>query len=203
MERGMSGRLSVPRFVGLAVPLALAVSPADAHLMTTGLGPIYDGISHFALSPEDLIATAALALLAGQCGAATSRRVLFILPIAWLLGGLAGLAVGTSSLPDIGWTSFVLLGGLVAANVKLSNAAITALAVVLGLVHGFLNGSTMESVADGARALVGIAASIFVLSSLVAAAVVASRWQPFRIGIRVLGSWTAALGILLLGWSLR
>jgi hydrogenase/urease accessory protein HupE len=97
----------------------------------------------------------------------------------------------------------VLLGGLIAANIKLSSAAITGLAILLGLVHGFLNGSTMGNLADGARALVGIAASIFVLCALVAAAVAASRWPPLRIGVRVLGSWTAALGILLLGWSLR
>jgi hydrogenase/urease accessory protein HupE len=171
--------------------------------MTTGLGPVYDGISHFALSPEDLIPTAALALLAGQCGAATSRRVLFVLPAAWLLGGVAGLIAPPSKLPDFGWVSFVLLGGLVATNIRLSSAAITALATLLGLVHGFLNGSTMGGLADGARALAGIAASIFVLSALVAAAVVASRWQPFQFGVRVLGSWTAALGMLLLGWSLR
>jgi hydrogenase/urease accessory protein HupE len=199
----MSRRLSFPRILALAVALALAVSPADAHLLTTGLGPVYDGISHFALSPEDLIPTVALALLAGQCGTVTSRRVLFVLPVAWLLAGFAGLAAGPLSLPDIGWASFVLLGGLIAANIKLSSAAITALASLLGLVHGFLNGSTMGNLAEGARALVGVMASIFVLCALVAAAVVASRWQPFRIGVRVLGSWTAALGILLLGWSLR
>ena len=199
----MSGRLSVPRFFALAVAFSLAVSPADAHLMTTGLGPVYDGLSHFALSPEDLIPAAALALLAGQCGTTASRLVLFVLPFAWLLGGLGGLAAGTTSLPDFGWVSFVLLGGLVAANVKLSSVAITALAILVGLTHGFLNGATMGSSADGLRALVGIAATIFVLCALAAAAVVAAAWQPFRIGVRVVGSWTAALGVLLLGWSLR
>jgi hydrogenase/urease accessory protein HupE len=203
MERSMTGWLVIPRRLALVVPLALAVSPADAHLMTTGLGPIYDGISHFALSPEDLIPTAALALLAGQCGTAASRRVLFVLPTAWLLGGIAGLAATTSPLPDIAWVSFVILGGLVAANVTLPSAAITALAIVLGLIHGFLNGATMGNPADGMRALVGIAAAIFVVCALVAAAVVAGRWQPLRIGVRVVGSWTAALGMLLLGWSLR
>jgi hydrogenase/urease accessory protein HupE len=199
----MTRWLAVPRRLALIVPLALAVSPANAHLMTTGLGPIYDGISHFALSPEDVISTAALALLAGQCGTATSRRVLFVLPAAWLLGGIAGLGMRTTSLPDIAWVSFVILGGLVSANVKLSSAAITPLAIMLGLFHGFLNGTTIENPADGIRALVGIAASIFVVCAFVAAAVVAARWQPYRIGIRVVGSWTAALGILLLGWSLR
>jgi hydrogenase/urease accessory protein HupE len=202
MEHGMM-RLVVPRRLALVAALALAASPADAHLTTTGLGPIYDGISHLALSPDDLIPAAGLALLAGQCGTATSRRVLFVLPVAWLLGGFAGLGAGPLSLFDFGWVSFVILGGLVGANVRLSTATITALAILLGLIHGFLNGSSMGNLADGARALVGIAASIFVLCALVAAAVVASHRQPLRIAVRVLGSWTAALGILLLGWSLR
>ena len=60
--------------------------------MTTGLGPIYDGISHFLISPEDLVPTFVLALLAGQNGPEAGRKVLFILPASWLAGGLLGLA---------------------------------------------------------------------------------------------------------------
>jgi hydrogenase/urease accessory protein HupE len=183
---------------------ALAVSPAEAHLVTTGLGPIYDGVSHVFLSPEDLVPAVVLALLGGRCGPETGRRVLFVLPLAWLLGGLVGLvAAGVAALPDLAWLSFVIVGGLVAANLKLSSAIITALAALLGLFHGFLNGSTMGYSADGLRALIGVAATIFVLSALFAAAVVAFRQEALRIGVQVLGSWTAATGILLLGWLLR
>jgi urease accessory protein len=188
----------------VAVGLVLVALPAEAHLMTTGLGPIYDGISHLFLSPEDLVPVIALALLGGQCGPATGRRVLFVLPTAWLGGGVAGLAAaGRVAAPDLAWAWFVVLGGLVAANLRLSSTMITALAVLLGLAHGFQNGSTMGSAADGGRALVGIAATIFVACALAAAAVVATRPEPLRIGVRILGSWTAATGILLFGWSLR
>ena len=38
-------------FVGFAFDVAL---PAEAHLNSTGMGPIYDGMTHFLLSPEDL-----------------------------------------------------------------------------------------------------------------------------------------------------
>ena len=72
---------------GVAVlPLARA---SHAHLVNTGLGPFYDGVSHFALTPEDLLPALALALLAGQRGARAGRLALFVLPAAWLLGGLA------------------------------------------------------------------------------------------------------------------
>ena len=55
----------------------------EAHLPTVGLGPVYDCIFHFLLSPEDLIPVIALALLSGQRGAHFGRRVLWIVPLAW------------------------------------------------------------------------------------------------------------------------
>ena len=62
-----------------------------AHLVNTGLGPFYDGVSHLAMSPDDLLSALALALLAGLSGARAGRHVLFILPPVWLVGGLFGL----------------------------------------------------------------------------------------------------------------
>src|SRR5262249_12949238 len=73
--------------------VALCAEPAEAHLNATGMGPIYDGLMHFLTSPEDLVPTLALALLAGLRGAAYGRRALFTLPAAWLLGSLFGLTV--------------------------------------------------------------------------------------------------------------
>jgi len=97
----------------------------------------------------------------------------------------------------------LLLGALVAADLRLSISAIMALAALLGISHGFLNGSGMGATAGAPEALVGVAGAIFALVTLVEAAVVAFRSMPVRIGVRVLGSWRAATGILLLGWSLR
>ena len=76
--------------------LVLCPSCAEAHLNSTGLGPVYDGLSHFLRSPEDLVPVIALALLAGLRGAAYGRRALFVLPAAWLLGGFIGLSATTS-----------------------------------------------------------------------------------------------------------
>ena len=111
---------------------------ADAHLVTTGLGPVYDGIGHLLLTPEDLVPILALALYAGLRGARAGRLALFVLPVAWLAGGLLGLrfggAHGRAPLPAL---SFILLGLLVAADAKLPDGAVAALAAALGLVHGF------------------------------------------------------------------
>jgi urease accessory protein len=105
--------------------------------------------------------------------------------------------------PDLAWIPMLILGGLVAVDLRISVSAIMALAALLGISHGFLNGSGMGGTAGAPEALVGMVGAIFALVTLVEAAVVACRSMPVRIGVRVLGSWTAATGILLLGWSLR
>ena len=59
------------------VLLLLGTSRAHAHLVTTGLGPVYDGITHFALSPDDILPALALALFAGLRGPPPGRRAMF------------------------------------------------------------------------------------------------------------------------------
>ena len=108
------------------------------------MGPIYDGLMHFLMSPEDLVPALALALLAGLRGAAYGRRASFTLPVAWLAGSLFGLtAAATTGSAVLSSFWFLLLGGLVIADAKLSLSAMTVLAALLGLVHGYLNGTGM------------------------------------------------------------
>jgi urease accessory protein len=188
---------------GVLTALMMSGSPAEAHLVTTGLGPVYDGISHFLMSPEDLIPVSILALLAGQRGPQTARRVLFILPLAWLIGGLAGMVAASTPPFSVTWLIFILFGGLVAAQLRPPEAAVVVLSSLLGLLNGFINGSAMPAADSGLSALIGIAAAVFVVTTLVAATAAGVAWPVAKIAFRVVGSWTAATGILLLGWSLR
>ncbi len=168
------------------------------------MGPIYDGIAHFLMSPEDLVPVLALALFTGLRGASFGRRALFVLPGAWLLGGLIGLTAsatnGSAVLSSI-W--FLLLGGLLVANARISLRVTTALAALLGLYHGYLNGTGMGASGSAAVALLGLVSAVFVLVALAAALVVRLRAQWTRIAVRVAGSWIAASGLLLLGWAIR
>jgi hydrogenase/urease accessory protein HupE len=144
-----------------------------------------------------------LALLAVLRGATHGRRVLFVLPAAWLLGGVIGLTVqgGVSSI----WASlsFVILGGLVAADARLPLGATTALAGLLGLGHGYLNGSTLAEPGPGAVGLLGIVVAVFTLVAVVASFVVPLRAAWARVVVRVAGSWIVAIGLLLIGWGVR
>jgi hydrogenase/urease accessory protein HupE len=189
----------------LAVFALLLASRADAHLVTTGLGPVYDGIGHLLLTPEDLVPILALALYAGLRGARAGRLALFVLPVAWLVGGLLGLrfsgaATAAAPIPAL---SFILLGLLVAADAKLPDGVVAALAGGLGLVHGFLNGPALAGTGPGALGLFGIAVVAFMVIALASALVVSLKAPAARIAVRVAGSWIAAIGLLLLGWAFR
>ncbi len=193
------------RLITLAIALLSLLLPAraEAHLPSIGLGPVYDGIFHLLQSPEDLIPVIALALLAGQRGAGSSRRVLWILPVAWLAGGFTGMFIGTPRGSALTCFSFLLLGGLIAANAKISVPLLTALAAVLGFFHGYLNGSGVNRHNDGAYFLSGLALAVFVVVALFTSFVLPLRRQWALIVVRVAGSWIVASGLLMLGWALR
>ena len=186
------------------VAVALWAAPAEAHLNATGMGPLYDGLLHFLLSPEDLIPALALALLAGLRGAAYGRRAALTLPAAWLVGSLCGLsAAATTGSAVVSSCWLLLLGGLLSADAKLPLWAMTALTALLGLVHGYWNGTGMGQSGFAVVAVLGLTAAVFVLSILAAAFVVQLRAHWARIAVRVAGSWIAASGLLMLGWSWR
>jgi hydrogenase/urease accessory protein HupE len=202
MNRERKSRLPLYAFVVFS--LAMSAVPAEAHLNSTGIGPFYDGLMHFLMSPEDIIPVLALALLAGLRGAAYGRGALFTLPCAWLLGGLAGLsAIGAPPHPFVSAAWFLLVGGLLAADAKLSLRMTTTLAALLGLYHGYLNGTGLGTSSTSVVALFGLVFSVFVLVALVAAFVVRLRADWARIAVRVAGSWVAAGGLLMFGWAVH
>lgn len=192
------------RLVASVALLSLWPTRADAHLVTTGLGPIYDGISHLFVSPDDLLAVVTMGLLAGLNGAATGRRVLFLLPVAWLGSGAAALVLGPLPVPGMtAAVSLLTLGGLTALDRRLPLEVVGALALTFGAAHGSLNAMAIAAGQHDGLSLLGIVAAIFVMVAISGALAVTFRATAARIVIRVAGSWVAAIGLLMLGWSLR
>jgi len=74
-----------------------------AHLVTSGLGPFYDGALHLVISPDDLLGLLAAALLAGLQGATTGRLTVVVLPLAWFIAGLIGLSLPVTIESQYGW----------------------------------------------------------------------------------------------------
>jgi urease accessory protein len=189
-----------------AVLLAWASCPAraDAHLVNSGLGPFYDGIAHVFVTPEDILALVALALLAGLGGKSYGRSVLFLLPLAWLVGGVAArvthLAAG---LPILSAAWLIALGALVASDRRLPLRLVAGLALAVGLVHGFFNGADLAGANSGSLAVGGAVCAGFAVVSLVAGQVASFQKEWARIVVRVVGSWIGAIGLLMLGWAMR
>jgi hydrogenase/urease accessory protein HupE len=195
--------------------LALA-TPAQAHLMNSGFGPFYDGLAHPLISPEDLLPAVAMTLLAGLGSARAGRFVLATLPGAWLVGMVAGAGVAAEAGVAAGWaiglpgapawlTAVVtaLLGALVAGDLRLPLAVVIAVAAALGALHGYDNGRDLAGTTGALVAIAGIACSLFAIVSLLAGQVAVLRAQWARLAVRISGSWIAAIGLLMLGWSVR
>jgi urease accessory protein len=192
------------RIAGIALVLLALPGVAQAHLVTTGLGPVYDGIGHLFLTPEDWLAALAVALLAGSCGPSSGRLALFVLPLAWLAGGVFGLGRGSElSLPVVTTLSLLALGALVALGRRLQVPLVLGLTLLTGVLHGYLNGTAMSGARTGVLGLIGVSSALFVVVALVAALVVSLRAPWTRIAVRVLGSWVVAISMLILGWTFR
>ncbi|MDX1559096.1 MAG: HupE/UreJ family protein [Marinobacter sp.] len=191
-----TGPLAALAALLLALPLT-----AQAHLVSSGLGPFYDGVLHLLLSPGDLAGLLAIALLAGLCGAPAARLTVIMLPVAWLLAGIVGLSLpGMSELRWLLIISFLIPGLLVAADAKLPPPAVAGLAVAFGALHGLFNGAALAAIGAGTTALLGIVVAVLLLAMLVSAAVIPLRALWARVAVRVAGSWIAAFGLLMLGW---
>lgn len=177
---------------------------ADAHLVSTGFGSFYDGVVHLALTPHDVLMVLGLALFAGLRGATTARALVCGLPIAWLCGGLLGMALPSGpDHPVASVISFTVVGALVAADLKLPQMAVLGLGCMAGLLHGYANGTSMAESYHGGLALAGTVTEVFIAMVLVSALVVSRRAEWERIAVRVGGSWIAAIGMLMVGWLAR
>jgi hypothetical protein len=186
--------------------IALTPASAEAHLVRSGMGPIYDGISHFGLSPEDFLPVIGLAFLAGLRGPRPARLTLAAVTFAWLLGGaisLAGLTVQPIVLPALTAALFLIVGGLLAANAELSPALCAVVAGSLGIVRGAGDMAGVTTGPSHALALVGMTASVFAVFALAASVTLPLQRLWMIIAARVSGSWLAALGLLFAGWILR
>ena len=194
------------RWIALAAAAALAPGVAQAHLVSTGMGPVYDGIVHFALSPEELAPVVVLALAAGLHGPATARRLMFAAPLAWLAGmGVGALGFAPTGLADSIATAamFMVAGGLLAMEKRAPAILTLAAGVLLGLIRGASDFAALGAGGAATLSMIGAATSVFVLTALAASLALPLQALWLRIAVRYAGSCLAALGLLLAGWAIK
>ncbi len=172
--------------------------------MNSGVGPFYDGVAHFFITPEDILIVFCLALFGGLSGKQASRGLVLVLPLAWFIGSAVGRFSDFPALPVfLSGLGILVTGILVATAPAVPTWLPGTLAGVLGFLHGLMNGNALTQSSTLFLAAVGIVSSLVVVALITCAvtATLTQNWQ--RITARVLGSWGAAIGLLSLAWSLR
>ncbi len=194
----------MPRLLALIVAFWLAdTADCSAHLVTTGVGPFYDGIVHFFVSPMDVAVVIALCVLAALAGKAV-RQVVLLLPLGWAIGIFVGSMASLQVNPELPVALCMLVvGGLAAANPRQPNWLPPLLTVVCALILGFFNGLSIHETNTSWLAGAGIVVAIgFVTANLCALVIgLQKNWQ--QVVARVIVSWIAATGLLVTAWNLH
>lgn len=179
--------------------LALLVPRAAAAHGSLAVGDFYGGLLHPVFHPEALLPALAVALHAAQ----REGEALWRVPASYL----GGIAVGAGAVLLAGagappaWAlpaAMAALGGLVAARPPLPEVAALGLALAVGGLHGLLAlGAERESIARPALYLVGVLAGVVLIAAHVESLVLRFRAFWMQVAVRVVGSWVAAVGLLI------
>jgi hydrogenase/urease accessory protein HupE len=199
MRRGRAARYLLSAVAWLAL-----ARPAHAHILLTGVDNLVHAVRHLILAPETVLTLLAAALLAGLRGESASRSAALAGLGAWLLATAFAYLSGFGA--DFALSTAVLLlmlGLFIAADLRLDATTIAAVAGLTGLLAGLRHGSAAAGLP------LPFAAVMFALDTTIlliawAAGYLVLRYAPWaRIGVRVAGSWMAAIALLYFGWLLR
>ena len=205
------------------MPLAPHDIPVKSYLIGSLLNKasfnLIIGFNQYWAEPTELLLAIGLTCLAIQNGKRGLRALMLFYPAIWLTGSLIG-----SYLPPILYLSIVTIPGLeiidknpsaiLAASVLMTGLLVALgrqfnlrlyliFILVVGLVTGFLHGLLVNGHPNGIFATLGMLTMLWL--TLFIAIFIFSFLSQLRQGIvlRVIGSWIAAAGILVLGYSIK
>lgn len=181
---------------GLAM---LSPLPAFAHPMQ-GVGDFYAGMLHPVVTIETVLPMVALSLLAGQQRRETAIHLLAAFPTALIVGALLA-SLGNAPF-FLGIVQLMLTAGfgvLVASARRVPSWLLVALGVMLGISVGWANAAELVGQASRSRFIAGLAVVGLLLLVYGNGLVRNLKWEWAQIAVRVIGSWIAAVSILVLG----
>jgi len=170
-----------------------------AHAPLVGVEGFYGGLLHPLLVPGHAMAILALGLLISS-HAAKTRNLLSLVFTVGLVAGLAAIAWGTGPTPagEILVGAAGLCGLVVALARPLPLAIAGGLAAATGLAIGLDSPPEVISVRIATVMLIGTGFGGVILLTLIVEGTAALKRDWQRIGMRIVGSWTAASAILVL-----
>ncbi|TDX62814.1 HupE/UreJ protein [Methylosinus sp. sav-2] len=192
-----------------ALFLLLSATSAKAHIIGARLGDFYAGAAHPLTDLRDVTLWVALGMLAGSLGASKARPLLLLFPFGLAAGVTSAMALNaTSEGVLLAAGALVLLGALLASDLRIPAAALGGLALVLAAMRGAANAAAIGPETNRLLFVVGLSIAGYVVVTLVSAATLAFRGESAdarawrSIAIRALGSWLAALGLMMGGLAL-
>lgn len=193
--------MSAGQAIGLLA--ALAPRPALAHAPIEGVGGIWGGVLHPVLVPAHALALVGLGLFAAQQAPQVRRWLIAVFSAALVVGlGLIVAAFATAIAAAVVLASAAVAGALAASGRPLPLAVGAPLMAAAGVAIAFDSVPDEISMARTVAILAASAGTAAVVLAVIAAAAGALRrpWQ--RLGLRILGSWTAATAGLVLALHL-
>lgn len=179
--------------------LAATTSPAFAHLVEGAHGGTLHGVAHPLTGTDHLLAMVAVGLWAALVGG----RALWLVPASFVatMAAAAGLVSAGIAVPFIELTilaSVIVLGVLIAGNVRLPVGIGMGLVALFALAHGAAHGSEIPLGASGLAFGLGFVASTLALHGAGIAAGLMLR-QPALLRLVGGGIALAGCGLVLAG----
>lgn len=186
-------------FVAGGVATLLTPLPAFAHPMK-GVGDFYAGMLHPVTTLETVLPIVVLSLLAGQQRRETAITLLLTFPGALVFGALlAGVGNTPSYLPILQLVLTASFGILVAVAKPVPAWLLVGLGMTLGLSAGWTNAAEISGEVSPFRFIAGLAVVGLLLIVYGIGLVRHLKVAWTQIAVRVVGSWIAAVSILVLG----
>lgn len=183
--------------------LVLVPGLAAAHTPIAGIGDFYNGMLHPLRVPAHLLAVLAVGLLIGQ----QRSRALQPAALAYLAAtttGLVGAGLGfVVGLQPLLLAGAAVCGLLVAWRPVLPVWIGVALGGLIGFAIGLDSGPNLLELQAKIAALLGAGITVylvFLYATALADRLSARHWQ--QVAVRVVGSWIAAIALLVLSLSL-
>ncbi len=178
----------------------VTVPSASAHAVGQTLGDFYSGFLH----PFSVLVYAlpllVLSIFVGQQGKVKTRRSMAVFIVA-LISGLAFPSVQDQAriFIALNYASFIFLGISVAASFRAPSLLLFTVVGIFAFTFGYLVGFELPLAASPFLFAIGVITGFVMLLIWIAAVTLSIQKYWFQLGLRVVGSWVAAIGLLLMG----
>ncbi len=195
--------MQIRRIVLVSACIATFPALASAHPIK-GVGDFYAGVLHPLTSLDFILPLIALALFAGQQRREAAIAALAAFPIALMVSAatIALLYVSSNWLPRaaewLGPAVMSITGICVALSWRAPTMAAAALFTVYGFILGSTQGLEISSTMSAPKFILGVGCAGLIVTTY-GIGLVRRLQRPWtRIAVRVVGSWVAATGLMVM-----